>query len=169
LKLFAVTVQNEPEFPAPWEACSYTPRTEGKFLANHLGPQLRKTHPDVKIFIFDHNKDHAPKWIKHLVNESHPASEYVSGTAIHWYAGGLDRLLDGALGIPNMHRILEELGELGVKEDHIVLGSEACHCPTTGYAGGDIKVAWSRAERYAHTILADLAAGSNGWVDWNLM
>jgi glucosylceramidase len=68
-----------------------------------------------------------------------------------------------------MHRFQSELDDLGIKNDHIVLGSEACHCPTTGYAGGDIEIYWSRAERYAHTILADLASGSNGWVEWNLV
>lgn len=82
---------------------------------------------------------------------------------------GMDRLLDGALGIPNMHRLQDQLEQYGVLPDHIVLGSESCHCPTTGYAGGDIKNYWSRAERYAHTILADLASGSHGWVEWNLI
>lgn len=61
-----------------------------------------------------------------------------------------------------MHRLLSLLKNLDVKPDHLVLGSEACHCPSTGYAGGDLSVAWARAERYAHTILSDLAAGSNG-------
>jgi len=37
------------------------------------------------------------------------------------------------------------------------------------YAGGDIHVAWARAERYAHTILSDLSAGSNGWIEWNMI
>jgi hypothetical protein len=74
----------------------------------------------------------------------------------------IDRLLDGAQGAPNMHRLLSLLKNLDVKPDHLVLGSEACHCPSTGYAGGDLSVAWARAERYAHTILSDLAAGSNG-------
>ena len=81
----------------------------------------------------------------------------------------MDRLLDGALGIPNMHRLQANLQKYGVQHDHIVLGSESCHCPTTGYAGGDINIYWARAERYAHTILADLAAGSHGWVEWNLI
>merc|ERR1719506_2166604 len=81
----------------------------------------------------------------------------------------MDRLLDGSLGIPNMHRLQDNLASIGVKHSHIVLGSEACHCPTTGYAGGDIDTYWARAERYAHTILADLAAGSNGWLEWNLI
>jgi len=97
------------------------------------------------------------------------AAEYVDGTSVHWYAGGMDRLLDGAVGQPNMHRLISRLNDMGTNPNHLVLGSEACHCPSTGYAGGDLKVAWARAERYAHTILADLAAGSNGWVEWNLI
>eukprot|EP00537_Pseudo-nitzschia_pungens_P013130 CAMPEP_0172386720 /NCGR_PEP_ID=MMETSP1061-20121228/4183_1 /TAXON_ID=37318 /ORGANISM="Pseudo-nitzschia pungens, Strain cf. pungens" /LENGTH=875 /DNA_ID=CAMNT_0013116169 /DNA_START=116 /DNA_END=2743 /DNA_ORIENTATION=- len=167
--LKAVTVQNEPEFPAPWEACSYTPETEADFVGYHLGPQLAKDHPDVRIFMFDHNKDHMVTWAKTILNKSHPSSEYVTGSAYHWYAGGMDRLLDGAVGSANMHRMQGELEKLSVPGDHLVFNSEACHCPTTGYAGGDIDIYWARAERYAHTILADLAAGSNGWVEWNLV
>jgi len=169
LSVWAITVQNEPEFPAPWEACSYTPGIQSSFIANHLGPQLREYHPDVKLFIFDHNKDHAPHWADIIMNQTNAAAEYVDGTAIHWYAGGMDRLLDGAVGQPNMHRLISGLKDNGAKPNHLVVGSEACHCPSTGYAGGDLKVAWARAERYAHTVLADLAAGSNGWVEWNLI
>jgi len=204
IPLWAITVQNEPEFPAPWEACAYTSKTEADFVAYHLGPQLEKDHPDVKLFMFDHNKDHMIKWAKVLLNETaHPSYKYIDGTAYHWYAGGMDRLLDGAVGSPNLHRFQSTLKDLfEVKEnatnatllvdettatvtvapetplepvaptqdkEHIILGSEACHCPYTGYAGGDIEVYWARAERYAHAILADLAAGSNGWVEWNLV
>jgi glucosylceramidase len=169
IHLFAVTVQNEPEFPAPWEACAYNPQIEGEFIANHLGPILRQDHPDVKLLIFDHNKDHAITWGESILNETNPAANYVNGTAIHWYAGGMDRLLDGAVGEPNMHKYTSMLKDKQLDKDHLVLGSEACHCPSTGYAGGDIKVAWARAERYAHTVLADLAAGSNGWIEWNLI
>ena len=123
----------------------------------------------MKLLIFDHNKDHAVHWADIIMNKTNTAAQYVDGTSVHWYAGGMDRLLDGAVGQPNMHRLMSRLRDMGAKPDHLVLGSEACHCPTTGYAGGDLKVAWARAERYAHTILADLAAGSNGWVEWNLM
>lgn len=169
IDLFAVTVQNEPEFPAPWEACAYSPYSEAAFIANHLGPTLERDHPDVKLLIFDHNKDHAVKWGNHILNENNPASKFVDGTAIHWYAGGMDRLLDGAVGQANMHRFVSMLKYQNVSDDHLLLGSEACHCPSTGYAGGDLKVAWARAERYAHTILSDLAAGSQGWVEWNMV
>jgi len=50
--------------------------------------------------------------------------------------------------IGNMHRFVSKLRSMNVSDDHLILGSEACHCPTTGYAGGDVGVAWARAERY---------------------
>jgi glucosylceramidase len=81
----------------------------------------------------------------------------------------MDRLLDGAVGTPNLHRLRETLKALNKTEDFVVFNSEACHCPSTGYAGGGLDIFWDRAERYAHTILADLAAGSQGWLEWNLI
>eukprot|EP00569_Conticribra_weissflogii_P013289 CAMPEP_0171384842 /NCGR_PEP_ID=MMETSP0879-20121228/38678_1 /TAXON_ID=67004 /ORGANISM="Thalassiosira weissflogii, Strain CCMP1336" /LENGTH=863 /DNA_ID=CAMNT_0011897127 /DNA_START=101 /DNA_END=2693 /DNA_ORIENTATION=+ len=169
INFYGVTVQNEPEFPAPWDACAFDYYTQGDFIANHLGPQLAKSHPDIKLLIFDHNKDHVIHWAKYLLDSNHPASQYIDGTAYHWYAGGMDRLLDGAQGNPNMHRLLSEFDVMNVDKKHLVLGSEACHCPSTGYAGGDLNIAWARASRNAHTILADLAAGSNGFIEWNLI
>lgn len=166
IDIWAVTVQNEPEFPAPWEACVYTPDIESDFIAFHLGPKLSSDHPDVKLFIFDHNKDHGPTWMSTLLNSSNPASKFIKGTGIHWYAGGMDRLLDGAVGTPNMHKMVASNSQ---RKEQIILGTEACHCPSTYYAGGDIDIGWARAERYAHTVLADLAAGSNGWIEWNLI
>ena len=41
VKIWAVTVQNEPEHNAPWEACCYTAQEEADFVAKHLGPTLR--------------------------------------------------------------------------------------------------------------------------------
>lgn len=162
--LFGITVQNEPEFAAPWEACAYDKEVEREFVQNHLKPTIRADHPDLKIFIFDHNKDHAVEWTKAFFS----SKTVVDGTAYHWYAGGMDRLLDGGVGQANLHRLRAAALEQEI-DGYLLVGSEACHCPSTGYAGGDLKVAWARAERYAHTILADLAAGSNAWIEWNLL
>ena len=93
----------------------------------------------------------------------------LASTQLSIESNSQDRLLDGAVGSPNMHRMQHTLDSLNVSQEHIILGSEACHCPYTGYAGGDINIYWARAERYGHTILADLMAGSNGWVEWNLV
>jgi hypothetical protein len=86
--LWAVTVQNEPEFPAPWEACAYDAASEREFVQHHLGPTLTRDHPDVKLFIFDHNKDHVNDWVDAIMGSESEAAQYVDGTAYHWYAGG---------------------------------------------------------------------------------
>ena len=44
---------------------------------------LTETHPEVKLFIFDHNKDHAVHWAKTTLHPSNPAAKYVDGTAKH--------------------------------------------------------------------------------------
>ena len=54
--LWAVTVQNEPEATAGWEAMLWTPAFMASFVRDHLGPVLAKEHPEVLIFGFDHNK-----------------------------------------------------------------------------------------------------------------
>ena len=56
VKIWGVTPQNEPEFPAPWEACAYTPDFEKDFVTGFLGPTLRQDHPDALILAYDHNK-----------------------------------------------------------------------------------------------------------------
>merc|ERR1712070_757274 len=87
LDFWAVTPQNEPENGTPrWEACKYTADEEADWVGNHLGPQLKAAHPEVKIFAHDHNKDHMVTWADAMYN--HPnASKYVSGIAFHWYSG----------------------------------------------------------------------------------
>ena len=45
--IWAVTPQNEPEFPAPWEACAYNSSDSKNFIRNYLGPTLKKEHPEV--------------------------------------------------------------------------------------------------------------------------
>mmetsp|Transcript_19896 Transcript_19896/g.45188 ORF Transcript_19896/g.45188 Transcript_19896/m.45188 type:complete len:821 (-) Transcript_19896:139-2601(-) len=163
VNVWALTPQNEPEFPAPWEACAHTRETEGSWIKAYLGPMLRKSLPEVKLLAFDHNKDHSVRWMDYLYDHDRGMQEYIDGTALHWYAGSMDRLLDGAQGTPNIHRLR------AMSEGKIILGTEACHCPTTGYAGGDLNIAWSRAERNVHAMMFDLGAGSQGWIEWNMI
>jgi glucosylceramidase len=56
IPIWAVTMQNEPENRAAWEACAYDPEQGAAFVRDYLGPTLRADHPDLKIFAFDHNK-----------------------------------------------------------------------------------------------------------------
>jgi O-glycosyl hydrolase len=55
--IWAVTMQNEPENSAPWEACMFTAEAAAAWVREHLGPTIRREHGDaVKIFAYDHNK-----------------------------------------------------------------------------------------------------------------
>ena len=79
--VWSVTPQNEPEFPAPWEACAYNVSFENDFIQNYLGPVLRAEHPGVLILGFDHNKDHLVAWAKTLMARG--TEKYIDGMAFH--------------------------------------------------------------------------------------
>ena len=176
-QLWGVTVQNEPEFAAAWEACKYNASAEAEFIREYLGPTLRRDHPGLKIMAFDHNKDHLEAWTAEMFSDQAGrfnmngeemdgagAEGYVDGMAFHWYAGGLDRLMDGTYGyhfVSAAHKLLPD------PSTNFLLASEGCNCPGTATPG--TVEAWVRAERYAHDILHDLNNYAAGWVDWNLL
>jgi glucosylceramidase len=148
-KIWGVTIQNEPEFDAPWEACCYTPEEELDFLQRHLGPQLRSDHPDIKIMIYDHNKDHIVNWVQTIFSDPVGYS-YADGTAFHWYSGPQFE------NVAKAHSLYPE---------KFLLATEATTGgpPTFGTAG------WPKAESYAYDILGDLNNWAVGWVDWNML
>jgi glucosylceramidase len=43
-----------------------------------LGPQLKKDHPEVKIMIYDHNKDDVFIWASEILSDP-DAAKYVHG------------------------------------------------------------------------------------------
>jgi len=110
-----------------------------------LGPQLKSSHPDVKIMMYDHNKDHIVNWAKVIYSDSQ-ASQYVSGTAFHWYSGSQFENLNAT------HNLYP---------DKFLLATEACNCPGVSLNN------WDRGESYAYDILGDLNNWAVGWVDWN--
>ncbi len=160
--IWGVTVQNEPLNTGPWEACRYTARAMHLFIKNHLGPVLRRDHPNVVIMTYDHNKDYMVHWASDLVADP-DALSYVDGMAFHWYASGADRNLDGSYGWKSIEKASESLV---LNHGKFLLSSECCHCP-----GVDTTLdgAWYRAEKTVHDIMADLANRASGWVDWNLI
>ena len=148
IPFFGLTVQNEPEFAAPWEACTWTAEEEVAFVVDHLAPTLKRHGlEDVRIMVYDHNKDHVEKWAKVVYGEKR-AADAVWGLAVHWYSGDAFDLLEAA------HEL---------SPSHALLASEACNCP--GVKLND----WSRAEKYAHDIIGDLNHHVVGWTDWNLV
>lgn len=125
----------------------YTAAEERDFLKNYLGPVLKKDHPDVKIMIFDHNKDHVVDWATTILSDPE-AAQYVWGTGIHWYSG------------PQFENVLATHQKFPTKQ---ILATEACNCGNVGK--GD----WGRGESYGIDILGDLNNWAVGWTDWNLV
>ena len=83
VEMWGVTVQNEPEFAAPWEACKYNASFQANFVRDFLGPRLHADHPGVKLLAFDHNKDHVLEWARELYSDPATA-RYIDGIAFHW-------------------------------------------------------------------------------------
>ena len=164
LKMWGVTVQNEPEAAVGWEACLWTPKYMAQFVRDHLGPVLANDHPDVKIIGYDHNKDHLNLWAKELYADTE-ALKFFDGIGVHWY-GGL-----------NTHN-LEYAHKLA--PDKFILATEACNCGGVVFKDGTyadgmltkgdfLPAWWSRAEGLALDILEDLRYWAVGWTDWNLV
>jgi len=141
IRIWGVTVQNEPEATAGWEAMLWTAQFMADFVREHLGPVLAADHPHVSIWGFDHNKDHVADWARVLYADP-GAAKYLAGVGVHWY-GGLqtDKLQEA-------HEIAPEKR---------ILATEACNCVgNVVYSSPSIAAWWTRAERLAIDILEDL-------------
>lgn len=150
IKIWGITIQNEPEFAPPWEGCCYRPSDMLEHLRLYLSPVMKRDHPDVKIMIYDHNKDNIVEWANTFFNRSlsDEIRSLADGTAFHWYSGSQFENLKAAHD---------------VAPDKFLLATEACNCP--GVIVGD----WDRGENYGYDILGDLNNWSTGWVDWNMI
>jgi glucosylceramidase len=154
VNLWGLTVQNEPGYAAPWEACKYSAAQERDFVKNHLGPIMRRDHPDAKIMVLDHNRDMVPEWTSTIFGDAE-AAKYVDGLALHWYDS------KNAQMYANVEAAHDQY--LSKLPGRFILGTEACNCP--GVKLRD----WDRAWSIASDILGDLNAWAVGWTDWNLI
>jgi len=153
IPIWAVTPENEPENNGMWESCVFPAQYELDFIASELGPTLKADHPDVKLFLFDHNKDDVLDWVEALY--SHPeAMQYTSGIAYHWYTG------DYFESVQEIHRRFP---------DAIMMSTEATYDQSRLQGASIADGNWDFALGYAHEIIGDFNAGTVAWFDWNLI
>lgn len=144
-----VTVQNEPNAVQLWESCLYSPEEEINFAVNFLYPTFKSNNINAKILIWDHNKEKLfTRSKKELTNNK--ALEAISGIAYHYYSG------DHFENIELTHNAFP--GKL-------LIHTEGC----TGYSKFNPNDEVHNGELYGHDILGDLNAGSNAYIDWNLV
>ena len=81
VRVWAVSVQNEPAATQRWDSCNCSAEEERVFVLDHLDPALAKTGlGHIKIAVWDHNRDHLVERAS-PVSADPPAAKYVWGRA----------------------------------------------------------------------------------------
>lgn len=158
IKLWGCTVQNEVLATTPWENCIYNAHEERDFVRDHLGPALEAAQLDLKLMVWDHNRDEIAGRVLDICSDPE-ADKYIWGVAYHWYGDPRYELWPPKAGMVK-HSNLSAVHDR-FPNKHLVM-TEGCQ---EGCKIGD----WKLAERYAENIINDLNNWVEGWVDWNLV
>lgn len=150
IKVSMISVQNEPMAVQTWDSCIFEVEEEMRFVRDYLGPVLeREGLGDVKILVWDHNKEILFERTKGILDDK-DAAKYTAGVAFHWYSG--DHFESVAL-------VREKYPELEL------YFTEGCVEYSRFADSNEVY----KAEMYAHDMLGNLLAGTNGYMDWNLV
>lgn len=149
IPIWGLTVQNEPLAVQTWDSCIYTAGEERDFVRDYLGPALERSGlADVRLLVWDHNRDVLFDRAKTVLDDP-VAAKYVWGVGFHWY--------ESPQRFDNVRRVRDAYPEARL------IFTEGCQ------EGGPHLGEWGLGERYAHAIINDLNAGTDGWIDWNLL
>ena len=84
--VFALSVQNEPLYPAPTYSGMFMPAAQqAAFLGDALAPAMAAAHLNTRVLVYDHNWDH-PEYPATVLSDP-KAGALAAGTAWHHYAG----------------------------------------------------------------------------------
>mmetsp|Transcript_33914 Transcript_33914/g.91821 ORF Transcript_33914/g.91821 Transcript_33914/m.91821 type:complete len:668 (-) Transcript_33914:142-2145(-) len=180
--IWGVSVQNEPESLQPWESCLWSAEEEMEFVRDHLGPAFdAASMHNVKILVWDHNRDGMLERAA-VVYSDPEAAKYVWGVAYHWYGDSRFEVWPELATVPftipqrnkapvqdvrgqacfeNVRRVAE------LRPDKHILFTEGCQ-ELAGIELSSEFCNWKFGERYAMNLIADINAGCEGWIDWNL-
>ena len=145
INIQALTIQNEPMANQRWESCLYDAEDE-KEMVLVLGEVLEEHALDIKLYIWDHNRDEMYARASHILNDKQ-ASSYVYGIAFHWY---------------DQNQFLEVKKTHDAFKDKHLLFTEGCQ------EGGPHLHSYAVAERYGKNMMYDIFHGTEGYIDWNL-
>jgi glucosylceramidase len=150
VKIWGLSVQNEPMAVQSWESCIFTGEEERDFVRDHLGPALaRDGLSGLKLMVWDHNRGLLYARAK-VVYDDPEASKYVWGTCFHWYVGDhFDQVRQVAEAWPDKGLVFSE------------------GCPEL-YNAKRVNE-WLWGERYGLSMLMDLSNGTSAWTDWNVL
>lgn len=179
IDIWGITVENEPlGNGGQWESMHFTPEEMATFIENHLGPLLAEKAPELKVLVYDQNRDEMEEWAEVLL-ENPEVAQYVYGTAVHWYSHTADWL-------PEALNATHEIAP-----DKAILHTEACIDAEVPHWQEDewywkkeaTDWGWDWAPedkkkdhpkyvpvyRYARDIIGCMNSWVEGWVDWNMV
>jgi glucosylceramidase len=93
IPIFAVTIQNEPEFgPVTYPGMIMSAKEQLDFIKNHIGPAFAREKINTKLIVFDHNwapQSIAEKGFNYPLEilDDSLARRYVAGSGFHNYGG----------------------------------------------------------------------------------
>ena len=155
VKVWGLSIQNEPMATQKWESCIYTAEEERDFLKKNLGPTLKKEGlGDKKIIVWDHNRDLVYQRAATYFKDPE-AAQYIWGIGFHWYE-------DWSGGLPmydNIKRVQEAW------PDKNIFFTEGC---AESFDSTRYKV-WSLGEEYGSSMIHDFNNGMVGFTDWNVL
>jgi len=159
MPFWGLTIQNEPDADTPWETCYYSAEDERDFIRDNLGPALEENRLDLKVIIWDHNRDDMFARARTIFSDP-AAAKYIWGTGYHWYGDPRyewwpDR--GGQVLFDNLQRVHE------LRPDKHIIMTECCQ--EMGPRIGN----WQLGERYGEAIIRDLNHWLEAWIDWNLV
>ncbi|MDQ8182060.1 glycoside hydrolase family 30 protein [Pelagicoccus sp. SDUM812005] len=184
VKIWGLTPVNEPEGnDANWESLHFGPEEMGSFIKNHLGPVLRDEELDTKVYIFDQNRNHVQEWTDEILGDEE-ASQYVAGTAVHWYSSTVDyygETLDAVHAKFPDFEIIQSEGCIDALGDDEPLGVWLESDWYWRKEATDWGPMWAAEEqkadhpvyvpvnRYVRDMIGCMNHWVNGWIDWNMV
>lgn len=164
LPLWAISTGNEPLNGifgwvfVKFMSLGWTPAPQAKWVAEHLGPSIRKNAQikDVKIFAGDDQRYVFPWWLQKMESSHANSIEYLAGFAVHWY---WDQIIPPTL-LNAVHSLYP---------DKLLLNTESCDGDKPFQTHGPELGSWKRAEKYILAYMEDFNHWVNGWIDWNLV
>jgi glucosylceramidase len=197
VEIWGITPVNEPGGNnGQWESMHFSAESQNDFIKHHLGPALqRSNHADVKLLMYDHNRDALEHWARILYSDVE-TSKYLSGAAVHWYESSFKVHEDVFERVHKAYPHYEIIHTEGAIDD---LGKDAppgvtdpvrfkesgwfdndafwwndnatdwAYSATWTGVNADDHPAYTPVHRYARNIIVSLNHWVSGWIDWNIV
>ena len=85
LPIYAVTLQNEPLYAAPYISMRMDAGNQVAFLKNNIGPAFAAAGLSTKLIVYDHNWDNPSNYVQSVFADA-TARQYAAGSAWHGYS-----------------------------------------------------------------------------------